>query len=141
MYFSKLSDFYDTEYNNGIISFPIEISFEGSNNFSHIVIIGASTNIEKLETDLNNYIKKIKDQEIDKDMFELAKKRKIGSLILSSDRIDNCYRRIIESDLENVKLYSDIEILNKLTIDDVKEFLNLFNEDSKVVSIVKEKNK
>ena len=141
MYFSKLSDFYDTEYNNGIISFPVEISFEGSNNFSHIVIIGASTNIEKLETDLNNYIKKIKDQEIDKDMFELAKKRKIGSLILSSDRIDSCYRRIIESDLENVKLYSDIEILNKLTIDDVKEFLNLFNEDSKVVSIVKEKNK
>lgn len=139
MYFSKVSDFYEKEYNNGIISDEISFDYEGTDNFSHVVISASSTKIDQLKIDLLKYLQELKINEIDESKFNLIKMKKIGSNAFSADNLNSSYRRIIENAIYGDKLYIDIKILNEITSNDIREFINLLDESKQVVSIIKQK--
>lgn len=142
MYFSKLSDFYKTEYENKIISSEIGFDGEFTNSFAHVIISASSTKIDKLKEDIINYISKIKVEDVDKNLFDLVKRRLIGADILDFDNLNSIYRRIIDSILTNTDLYEPEKVLNNLTTDDIKIFLNKFDTEKQVVSIIRsEENK
>ena len=134
MYFSRLSNFYEEEYNKGYINEEIDFIYEGSETFSHLVISATSTNIDELEMDILKYMKKIKSEDIDEELFEIIKRKKIGENILSSDRLGVSYRRIIDSILNNVPTYYDVEMYNSITSKDIKEFLDKLDENYRVTS-------
>ncbi len=134
MYFSRMTDFFEEEYKKGYINDSIDISYEGSDTFSHVVISTSSININEVEKDIISYIEKIKTQPIDEDLFEAIKKKKIGENIFSSDNLGVSYRRIISSILNNVSPYCDVEMYNEITSKDVKEFLDKLVEDRRVTS-------
>lgn len=139
MYFSKLTDFFNNLYTNGIISNQISVDYEGSDNFSHVLISASAIDIKKLKQIILDYIEKIKSDPIDKNLFEIVKNKKIGENILASENINVSYRRIIESILDNTKLYSDIEILKSISENDIREFLYKLNSSSQVTSIINQK--
>ena len=134
MYFSRLSNFYEEEYNKGYINEEIDFIYEGSETFSHLVISATSTNIDELEMDILEYMKKIKSEDIDEELFEIIKRKKIGENILSSDRLGVSYRRIIDSILNDVPTYYDVEMYNSITSKDIKEFLDKLDENYRVTS-------
>ena len=134
MYFSRLSDFFAEEYNKGYINDSIDFIYEGSETFSHIIISTTSTNINELEKDILSYINNIKSEPIDEELFEIVKRKKIGENILSSDSLGISYRRIIDSILNNVSIYYDVETYNSITSKDIKEFLNKLDENYRVSS-------
>ena len=134
MYFSRLSNFYEEEYNKGYINEEIDFIYEGSETFSHLVISATSTNIDELEEDILEYMKKIKSEDIDEELFEIIKRKKIGENILSSDRLGVSYRRIIDSILNDVPTYYDVEMYNSITSKDIKEFLDKLDENYRVTS-------
>ena len=134
MYFSRLSNFFAEEYNKGYINDSIDFIYEGSETFSHVVISATSTNIDELEKDILDYINKIKNEEIDEGLFETIKRKKIGENILSSDSLGVSYRRIIDSILNNVPTYYDVETYNNVTSKDIKEFLDKLDENYRVSS-------
>ena len=134
MYFSRLSNFYEEEYNKGYINEEIDFIYEGSETFSHLVISATSTNIDELEMDILEYMKKIKSEDIDEELFEIIKRKKIGENILNSDRLGVSYRRIIDSILNNVPTYYDVEMYNSITSKDIKEFLDKLDENYRVTS-------
>ena len=134
MYFSRLSNFYEEEYNKGYINEEIDFIYEGSETFSHLVISATSTNIDELEMDILEYMKKIKCEDIDEELFEIIKRKKIGENILNSDRLGVSYRRIIDSILNNVPTYYDVEMYNSITSKDIKEFLDKLDENYRVTS-------
>lgn len=137
MFFSRSSSFYEQEYNKGIISDNIEFVYEGTNEFSHVIIATLSSNLDTFQKDLFEYIDKIKKEEIDIDLFNNIKRSKIGQNIVASENLNSSYRRIIDSILNGNKLYYDIEILNSITVNDIKEFLNILDYMKAVISIVK----
>lgn len=137
MYFSRLSKFFKDEYDKGIIIEPLSFDYEGNYDFSHVLISGDVKNDDSLINDLRKYIKEIKVKKIDKDLFLKIKNRNLGILLLESDRLSNEYRRIIDSILENINVYDQIDILESITIEDIYKFLNLLNDDLSVLSIVK----
>ena len=139
MYFSKVSDFYEKEYNNGIISDEISFDYEGTDNFSHVVISASSTKIDKLKIDLLSYLQELKNTQIDEHKFNLIKKKKIGYNAFSADNLNSSYRRIIENAIYGEELYIDIKILNEIKPQDIKEFINLLDENKQVVSVIKQK--
>lgn len=139
IYFSKISDFYESEYNKGIIADEISFDYEGTDNFSHVIISASSTKVDELKEDVIQYIKKIKSEEVDLEKFNLVKKKKIGYTEFSADNLNSSYRRIIEHSLYGEELYSDLKILKDITPDDIKEFLNILSDEKQVVSIVKSK--
>ena len=139
IYFSKISDFYESEYNKGIIADEISFDYEGTDNFSHVIISASSTKVDELKEDVIQYIKKIKSEEVDLEKFNLVKKKKIGYTEFSADNLNSSYRRIIEHSLYGEELYTDLKILKDITPDDIKEFLNILSDEKQVVSIVKSK--
>lgn len=134
MFFSKQSDFFEKEYNEGKVNGSIDMQYEGSDTFSHVILSTTSTDIDIIENDLLNYIEEIKEKEIDEELFEIIKRKKIGEAILSSDSLNVSYRRVIDSILSNTRVYADIEILKEITSKDIKEFLHKLNEDNRVSS-------
>ncbi|CCY72139.1 m16 family peptidase [Clostridium sp. CAG:921] len=141
MYFSKLSNFYEVEYNKKILNDEVIISYEGSNTFSHIMVLAESTDVDLLKSDLLEYIEKIKKSEIDEALFNEVKKSKIGTTIMYNDSLSSCYRRIIDAILVDVDIYSDVNIVENITTNDVKEFLQLFDENYMCTSIIDRINK
>ena len=139
MYFSKVSDFYEKEYNSGIISDEISFDYEGTDNFSHVVISASSTKMDKLKFDLLNYLQELKSNQIDENKFNLIKMKKIGNNAFLADNLNSSYRRIIENAIYGDKLYIDIRILDEIKSSDIKEFINLLDENKQVVSVIKQK--
>ena len=134
MFFSKQSDFFEKEYNEGRVNGSIDMQYEGSDTFSHVILSTTSTDIDIIENDLLNYIEENKEKEIDEELFKIIKRKKIGEAILSSDSLNVSYRRVIDSILSNTRAYADIEILKEITSKDIKEFLHKLNEDNRVSS-------
>src|SRR5574344_599445 len=139
MYFSKMSKFFEEEYFKGLISEEISFDYEGTDSFSHVILSASSTNIFELKNDIIEYLNNIKNQAVDTELFNLIKKKKTGYNEFSADNLNNTYRRIIDSALYGADLYSDIDLLNKITTDDIKSFLSILTDEKKVISIVKSK--
>lgn len=136
MYFSQISKFYEEQYNLGLINDEISFSYEGSNTFSHVLIMAQSKDVDSLYKNIYDYIEKIKKEEIDFELFCLAKNKLIGEAILLSDAFDTSYRRIIDKALNGTNMYDDIEILKNLSTNDVKSFLNLLDNNRNLVKSV-----
>ncbi len=134
MYFSKQTEFFEKEYKEGKVNESIDMQYEGSDAFSHVLISSTSTNIDELEKDILEYMNKIKNEEVNEELFEIVKRKKIGEFILASDNLEVSYRRIIDSILNNIDVYSDVEILKNITKDDIKQFLNNLTEANRVTS-------
>jgi len=137
MYFSKSSKFYETEYNKGAVSDDIDFVYEGTTDFSHIIISTMSSKLDIIQADIFKFIEELKSNEIDIKLFENTKRRKIGENIVESENSNNSYRRIIDSILNESKLYYDLEILSNITVEDIKDFLNTLEYSKAVISIVK----
>ena len=134
MYFSKQSDFFLKLYNSGKVNSSIDMQYEGSKYFSHIMLMTTTTSIDEVQKELLEYINKIKVEDVDKSLFEMIKRKKIGETILSADSLNIAYRRIIDGILYDTDTYIDVEILKNLKPEDIKEFLNNLREDNQVVS-------
>ena len=136
MYFSRLSNFYEEEYQKGVLNEPLYFDYEGGEGFSHVVISGVSVKIEELKTDLQQYLDKIIHSEIDTDLFDLIKKKKIGYIEFMADNMRTSYTRIIESIINETALYEDIQILKDIKKEDIKDFLQLLESQKEVVSVI-----
>ncbi len=136
MFFSKLTNFFKEQYELGLIYEPINFEYEGSDSFAHVLLSAGSMDIEILKNNILNYINNIKNSNIDEEMFNIIKKMKIGESILSSENLNNSYRRIIDSIVDNITLYEDVSLLNSITKEDIKEFLNNLKEETQVISII-----
>lgn len=136
MYFSRLSNFYEEEYQKGVLNEPLYFDYEGGEGFSHVVISGASVKIEELKNDLQQYLDKIIHSEIDTDLFDLIKKKKIGYIEFMADNMRTSYTRIIESIINETALYEDIQILKDIKKEDIKDFLQLLESQKEVVSVI-----
>ena len=134
MYFSKQSDFFEKEYNSGKVNDSIDMQYEGSDSFSHVIISTLSTKIDEVEKDILEYIEKIKNMPVDDEMFNIIKKKKIGEAVLSSDNLNVSYRRIIDSILNKTDVYYQIEVLKGITKEDIRNFLNKLTIDNQVSS-------
>lgn len=123
MYFSKISKLYKELYENKLIFDELSFDYEGSKTFSHVVISGESLRPEELAKRIEEEVECIKNGEIDKNMFEIIKRKKIGNGILKSDNLQVSYRNIIDSILSQTELYLKSDFLNKIEAINLKDFV------------------
>lgn len=137
MYFSKISEFFKQEYDKSVLTDRVSFMYEGTDTFSHVILSADSTKVDELQKDLFEYINKIKNEDVDSELFETIKNNKIGALVALSDSLSVSYRRIIDSILCDIDVYADVNLINDITKEDVKEFLNLLVDDKRVVSLIR----
>ena len=138
--FSASSDFYEELYKEGIVVSEPYLAFESGREFSHIIISAYVTNIEKFESKIKEYILKLKQNGVDNERFNIMLKKKKGESIYNSEKLSWIYRSIIESVIQDIDVYDEINLLKTITKQDVDLFIKEnfdFNKMavSKVVSI------
>jgi predicted Zn-dependent peptidase len=139
MFFSKITKFYEDQYNTGVISDEVHFDYEGNDLYSYIDVSGGSLKIDVLKENILKYIDEIKESKIDEELFELVKNNKIGRTIFKSDNLNSSYRRIIDSIIDKTKIYEEIKILESIKKEDLKNFLNLISTKNQVISIIRQK--
>jgi len=121
--FSSLSDFYEQMYNDEVINDPIQISYECGADFAHTIIFATSKNHEECETRLKEYLNSLRLEGIDNKLFEIVKKKKIGEHIAETEDLMAIHRQIIDSIIQETPIYEEYEVLEKITVQDINEFI------------------
>ena len=121
--FSTSSDFYERLYNEGIIISEPDFTFESGRDFSHVLISSYVLDDERFDTEVKNYIAALKDHGVDQEKFDIMLKKKKGELIYNSEKLTWIYRSIIESVIQNIDVYDEINIINSITKNDVDKFI------------------
>ena len=137
MYLAKNSDFYEKMYMQEKVSNYMFMFYEGAKEYSHIMISAESKCPENAAKEIKEFVINLKNEEIDEELLEITKKQLLGEFIMKSEDLHNCYRRVIDTILNENDLYYSIELLKNVNKEDVKEFLNLLNEENSTISIVK----
>ncbi|WP_105957173.1 EF-P 5-aminopentanol modification-associated protein YfmH [Apilactobacillus quenuiae] len=135
--FSEDSDNYAYLYNNGIIDDSFGFDFDCNKNFNFAIIAGDTEypndfimNIKKILinaiSNLDNYI----------DELELIKREEIGQHILIMNSIEATANNLGDSDNNFVNLFDEVNLINNITIDNLKEYGSKFILDENIISNV-----
>ncbi|MBR5227081.1 MAG: insulinase family protein [Clostridia bacterium] len=139
--FGNLSEFYEELYNKGYITTPMYLSYESGVDFSHNIISFNSLKYKECEEILFEYINKLKQNGISKDIFDIVKNKIIGEIVFSSEELMHVSRDIIDSIIENTDVFEKANMLDSITINDVNEYIKKnFNEEFMAISRVLPKN-
>ena len=121
--FSTSSDFYEKLYQKGIVISEPDFAFESGRDFSHALISSYVLDDKKFEEEVKEYITNLKENGIDQETFDIMLKKKKGELIYNSEKLSWIYRSVIESIIQDVDVYDEVNILNTITKQDVDNFI------------------
>lgn len=125
----------DQELINGL-----SYSFRYDKASSHIKFTANSFNPKKFISFMKDELLKFSELQIEESIFEKIKKGLLGSFIRSYDSVEFVSTAYIEYLLKKSNIFNAIEIINSITLDDVKKFCQIFNEESITYFIIKPKN-
>ena len=140
--FSPLSDFHERMFNNKIITEPVEITYESGKEFAHTILFAVSKKHEECEKEIKEYFETLRQNGVDVELFEVAKKKKQGELIYDAENFMGIHRTVIDSIIQDTDVFEMANVIKDITKEEVDNFIkeNL-REDNMVVSKVTEKNK
>jgi len=140
--FSKISLFYEEMYSKKIVNEPIEIEYECGKDFAYIVMMGLSKEITKYKQEVKEYLMKLKKNGIDKSLLEIVKKKLKGEEVYKSENIMSIHRDIIESIIQDRKIFNNTEDIEKITIEEINTFIRKnLNFEQMAISIIDGKTK
>ena len=133
----KCSETYQDMYNEGLIMTELEMEYEFSRNYAHLIIAGESKNPKRVEEIVLNTFEK---KEVTAESFERSKKKIYGDYTSEYNSVEGIGRMFLQ---DAVKGYNSIDYLNKLEEIDL-EYVNairkkLLRSNRHSLSIVKGK--
>ena len=134
----KCSKAYQDMYNDGLTMRELNIDYEFSDEYSHILIDGESTNLEKIYEIVT---KILNNEEVNAEEFERSKKRLYGEFVTNFEDVEQIGRMFIQDALRNVDTIDYINQLKNITLEEVNDIKNkIFKSEESILSIVRNKN-
>ena len=136
----KSSNFYKKMYDQGFLQSPLDLDFEFTENYSHVLIGGQSKNPKKVLEELNKEILETKKQGINKEDFERIKKMIYGEYVKEYNEVGNIARMFISDYFKGINSFEYLENYNQITKEYVDQVLKeIFIEEKQVISIINQK--
>ena len=136
----KSSNFYKKMYDQGFLQSPLDLDFEFTENYSHVLIGGQSKNPKKVLEELNKEILETKKQGINKEDFERIKKMIYGEYVKEYNEVGNIARMFISDYFKGINSFEYLENYNQITKEYVDQVLKeIFIEEKQVISIINPK--
>ena len=136
----KSSNFYKKMYDQGFLQSSLDLDFEFTENYSHVLIGGQSKNPKKVLEELNKEILEIKKQGINKEDFERIKKMIYGEYVKEYNEVGNIARMFISDYFKGINSFEYLENYNQITKEYVDQVLKeIFIEEKQVISIINQK--
>ena len=136
----KSSKLYKELYEKGIVMSPLDLDYEFSKQYAHIVISGQSNEPERVMKELKKEIEKLKKEGLEKQQFERIKKKIYGDYITEYNDISGVARMLMADYFKGINSFEYIENHKQVTKEYAEKILKeIFGENKMVISIVKGK--
>lgn len=133
----KCSKAYQDMYNEGLTMRELNIDYEFSDEYSHVLIDGESTNPEKIYEIVKDVLQ---NEEITAEEFERSKKRLYGEFVTNFEDVEQIGRMFLQDELKGVDTLDYANKLKEITMEDVDRIRKeIFKEDKAILSVVKSK--
>ena len=138
--FGKSSELYKELYEKGLIYSKPDLDYEFSKEYAHIVISGQSENPKEVQKEINEKLKQLKQNGINKEDFERIKKKIYGNYIMEYNDISDIARMVMSDYFKGINSYDYIQNYNQITKEYSEKILvENFDEEKQIISIVKGK--
>ena len=136
----KSSKLYKELYEKGIVMSPLDLDYEFSKQYAHIVISGQSNEPERVMKELKKEIEKLKKEGLEKQQFERIKKKIYGDYVTEYNDISGVARMLMADYFKGINSFEYIENHKQVTKEYAEKILKeIFDENKMVISIVKGK--
>ena len=130
----KCSKTYQRLYDEGLLMSEIDLDFEFSDEFSHILFSGETKDPEKLNQIV---IESLEKEDITKEDFERSLKRIYGELVTEYDDVEQIGRMFLANSIKGLNSLEYIDEIGKITLDYVNEIkTKVFKKEKSILSII-----
>lgn len=134
----KSSELYKKLYEEGLIQVELELSYEFSKNYAHVLIQGKSTNPEKVTDYLRNEVERLKQEGIKQEDFDRIRKMIYATYIKEYNSIDEISTMFLADFFKGINSFDYLEEYSAVTLDYTQQVLNdVFNLDKLTLSVVR----
>ena len=138
MLFGRSSDFYETNYNEGLINDSFSCEYELGDGYAHSCIYAETPDPKKLYEKILTHVKESKQMGLNEDVFLRVKKSMWGNFVMGLDNEENFANSFVSWDFRGCSLLDFDHVYEKIDFSCVeKRFLEHFDEANCVLSIVK----
>ncbi len=131
----KTSKIYQELYNDGLLQTSLDISYEYSKTYAHVLIAGESTDPKKVYEKIEQTLKK---ENVSEEDFERSKKKIYGDIVTEYNDVEEIGRMYLSDAIKDINSMDYIDKIDEIDIEYVNEILNkLFKENESVLSIVR----
>ena len=103
------------------------------------MVDGESSNPQALAEEISKEIQNVKKNGIDKDLFEAARRDSFGSAVKRYNSVNNIVMSFIDAAVSDYNVFDELDILKNLIVSDVERYIDIFNDEKSVLSVIKPK--
>lgn len=130
----KCSKIYKSLYDEGLIMSELDCDFEFSDQFSHALFSGESSNPKKV---YDIIINALQNEEITVEDFERSKKRIYGEIVTQYEDVEELGRMFLSDSIKGINSLEYIDEISHLTLEEVKDIQSkIFKSDKAILSVV-----
>ena len=132
------SELYKELYDMGNCYSTPSIEYEFDKNYAHILIIGQSTEPEKLYNMFKEEVRKFIQNGVNEKDFERIKKMIYGEYVKEYDDVVNISRMFLSDYFKGINSFDYLEEINTINVEYLNQVLkDVFNEKNMILSVVK----
>lgn len=136
--FGKSSDTFEKLYESGKLISEPSMSYEFSKTYAHVMIQFQTNDIEDVTKKITNKIESVKQNGINEEEFERAKKKIYGEIVKDYNDLSSIATSIVSDYFKNINSLDYFKAVKEITKEYIEKVLKeVFIEDLKVVSVVK----
>lgn len=138
MIIGESSTLYQDLYKSGILLNSPSYEFDFTNEYAHILISGSSRNPQEFYNKLNEEIKNLKTNGLDKENFERIKKKLYGEYIKEYNDVSDIARMFLNDFMNGINSFEYLEEITSIDINYLEQVLkNDFDTEKMVFSVIK----
>ena len=138
MIIGESSTLYQDLYKSGILLNSPSYEFNFTNEYAHILISGSSRNPQEFYNKLNEEIKNLKTNGLDKENFERIKKKLYGEYIKEYNDVSDIARMFLNDFMNGINSFEYLEEITSIDINYLEQVLkNDFDTEKMVFSVIK----
>ena len=141
MVFGPKSDYYYELINNGLVDDSFQFAFNGESDFAHTLFVSHTNDIESTVKRIKEIIDEVKSTDyFTEDMLLSEKRETIGDYLSSLNSPEYIANQYTKYFLDGGNLYEILDIIEAVTIDDVKKAFETVLDDHYVSQVEMVKN-
>ncbi len=136
----KTSSLYEKLLSEGLINTTFDTEYFEGYGYSAHIFSGESHEYEKVREYINEELKRVIKDGVNKDDFDRIKKKHYGNFIMNFNDIDSISNSLIGSYFNGEGLFEQLTVLESVTLEDVNNRLrSAINIENSSMSVIKQK--